>query len=91
VLFKREFSINDTLLLWESMFCASSEEYIYYLAVAILEQHVDTLLKMTSFDEILQYINSLSMKINAVEILERAELLYLPYQDYDVDMVEEEE
>lgn len=80
VLFKREFSIQDTCLLWESIFTSEHQDYSYFLAVAILEQHVDHLLCMSSFDEMLKYVNSLAMKISAVEILERAELLFLPHQ-----------
>jgi hypothetical protein len=39
-------------------------------------------MKMRSFDEILRYVNSLSMTINADEILQRAELLFLPFEEY---------
>ncbi|KAJ3213297.1 GTPase activating protein [Dinochytrium kinnereticum] len=82
VLFKREFSFNDTLRLWEVIFSGwAGEEFEYFVALAVLDEHRDAVVRcLRNFDEVLKYINDLSTKIPLDPTLEAAELLYLRFR-----------
>ncbi|KAJ3379253.1 Cullin-4B [Lobulomyces angularis] len=86
VLFRREFNYDDILLIWETIFTSSLNDwwdFVYHISVSILEQQEDAILKLNNFDEILYFVNTLSMKINVKEILERTEFIYLPLKSLE--------
>ncbi|KAI9264262.1 rab-GTPase-TBC domain-containing protein [Phascolomyces articulosus] len=82
VWFKRELSWDDTLTMWEVLWSDYLTEYFtFFVALSILDQHRDAIIDyLQSFDEILKYINDLSMAINLQETLQRAEILYYQFR-----------
>jgi len=78
VLFKREFSHEDILVLWESIFTdLPCPNFHLLLCAAILDCEKDILIENKyQFNEILKHVNDLSMKIDLEEILCRAESIY---------------
>lgn len=85
ILYKREFSNDDILLLWECLWtrlpCAN---FHLFISLAILDQHTNVIIENRfEFTEILKYINELSGQIDLKKTLELAESIY--YQVYDID------
>ncbi|OAD77895.1 hypothetical protein PHYBLDRAFT_108322, partial [Phycomyces blakesleeanus NRRL 1555(-)] len=78
VWFKREFQWEDVILLWEVLWTDHlSNQFIMFVALAVLDERRDIILKeMTQFDELLKYINDLSGTINLKSTLERAQVLF---------------
>nr|KAJ3420530.1 GTPase activating protein [Polyrhizophydium stewartii] len=82
VLFKREFEFDDVLRIWELW---ASDRYTtdlqHFIAMAILDEHRDAIVRhLLTFDEVLKYINDLSMNMRLDRILVRAEQLYLRFE-----------
>ncbi|KAL1921777.1 uncharacterized protein VTP21DRAFT_10419 [Calcarisporiella thermophila] len=88
--FKREFAWEDVMRLWEVLWSDHlSTQFHLFFALAILEQHRDVIIDhLKEFDEILKYINDLSMTINLEESLQRAECLFYQFRKL-VGMVED--
>ncbi|KAI8147662.1 rab-GTPase-TBC domain-containing protein [Fennellomyces sp. T-0311] len=82
VWFKRELSWDDTLTMWEVLWSDYlTEHFTFFVALSILDQHRDAMIDyLQSFDEILKYINDLSLSINLQETLQRAEILYYQFR-----------
>ncbi|KAI8381458.1 rab-GTPase-TBC domain-containing protein [Radiomyces spectabilis] len=82
VWFKREFEWDDVLTLWEVLWTDHlSSQFHLFVALAILDQHRDVIIDyLQTFDEILKYINDLSMTMNVQEILQRAEILFYQFR-----------
>ncbi|TPX70959.1 hypothetical protein CcCBS67573_g06384 [Chytriomyces confervae] len=82
--FKREFTLQDTCVIWEvveSKWAAGGPDFMYFIALAILDEHRDAILRcLLTFDELLKYVNDLSQTIPVNSILEAAELLYLRFR-----------
>ncbi|CAO3676261.1 unnamed protein product [Umbelopsis vinacea] len=78
VWFKREFQWGDVMKLWECIWSDYlTSSYHLFIALAILDQHRDVIIdNFKQFDEILKYINELSMTLDLDDILERAEILF---------------
>ncbi|XP_054263232.1 TBC1 domain family member 15-like isoform X2 [Macrosteles quadrilineatus] len=78
VLFKREFTYDDILVLWETIFTdLPCPNFHLLLCVAILDCEKDILIENKyQFNEILKHVNDLSMKIDLEEIVCRAESIY---------------
>ncbi|KAJ1980891.1 GTPase activating protein [Dimargaris xerosporica] len=78
VWFKREFAFHDILTLWEVLWSHYPiRDFHYFVVLAILDQHAEVIMEnLHTFDEILKYINDLSMTINVFSTLRRAEVLY---------------
>ncbi|KAI8925424.1 rab-GTPase-TBC domain-containing protein [Entophlyctis helioformis] len=81
VLFKREFAYADVLTLWDVW---ASQRYTvdmhFFVALAILDEHRDAIVRhLMTFDEVLKYINDLSMDMRLDRILVRAEQLCLRF------------
>ncbi|TKY85773.1 hypothetical protein EX895_005313 [Sporisorium graminicola] len=89
VRFKREFTFDETLALWEACWAAEphrtgavegewglSASFHLFCALALLELHRDYLIRyLQHFDEILQYFNSLTGEFNANAVINKAEVL----------------
>ncbi|KAG0046690.1 GTPase activating protein [Gryganskiella cystojenkinii] len=75
--FKREFEWVDIMRLWEVLFSDHlSTQFHLFVAMAILDKHRDVMMDhLRGFDEILKYVNDLSMTINLEETLQNAEIL----------------
>ncbi|KAG0257149.1 GTPase activating protein, partial [Linnemannia exigua] len=76
--FKREFEWVDIMRLWEVLFSDHlSTQFQLFVAMAILDKHRDAMIDhLQGFDEILKYVNDLSMTIDLEESLQNAEVLY---------------
>ncbi|KAI8619488.1 rab-GTPase-TBC domain-containing protein, partial [Chytriomyces sp. MP71] len=83
VAFKREFNTADTCLLWEvveTRWAAGGADFLYFVALAILDEHRDAILRcLLTFDELLKYVNDLSQTLPVNATLEAAELLFLRF------------
>lgn len=77
--FKREFSFEQTMLLWEVLWAQKlTPHFKLFFALAILEEQKDHMVANNyGFNEILKHINDLSYKIDLPKMLERAESLVL--------------
>ncbi|GAB5585524.1 GTPase activating protein [Umbelopsis nana] len=82
VWFKREFSWDDVLSLWDVLFTDHlSTQFHLFVALAILDQHRNVIMDhLKHFDEILKYINDLALTIQLDETLQRAEILFHQFQ-----------
>ncbi|KAF8926083.1 GTPase activating protein [Haplosporangium gracile] len=76
--FKREFEWVDIMRLWEVLFSDHlSTQFQLFVAMAVLDKHRDVMIDhLQGFDEILKYVNDLSMTIDLEESLQNAEILY---------------
>ncbi|BFZ62313.1 GTPase activating protein [Saitoella coloradoensis] len=83
VWFKREFEWHDVLpigvqVLWTDF---RSKEYHLFIAFAVLERNKDAIMdNLQRFDEILKYMNDLSMNIDLELTLRRADVLFMRFQ-----------
>ncbi|XP_060101055.1 TBC1 domain family member 15 [Heteronotia binoei] len=75
--FKREFSFQDILRLWEVMWTElPCQNFHLLICCAILESEKQQIMKKHyGFNEILKHINELSMKINVEEVLCKADAI----------------
>ncbi|XP_055849709.1 TBC1 domain family member 17 [Episyrphus balteatus] len=78
VWFKREFSTDDVLKLWECLWTRlPCPNYQLLISVAILDQQTDIIIgNQYEFNEILKHVNELSGEINLKATLELAEAIY---------------
>jgi len=80
--FKREFSLEDISILWEVWFTSHHEDFHLFVAIGILIQNREVLMSQKfAFDETLQYINNLSMKMDLNVCIQSAEALIAQYED----------
>lgn len=89
VWFKREFKWDDVLRLWEVLWTDYlSSQFHLFLALAILDKHKEVIMThLHQFDEILKYMNDLSMTLDLEDLLVRAELLFNRFKK-TVDLVD---
>ncbi len=82
VWFKREFDWEHVLKLWEVLWTDYySSQFHLFFALAILDKHQFVIMEhLERFDEVLKYINDLSMDMNLDDILVRAEKLFLKFK-----------
>src|SRR5262249_8008742 len=92
VWFKREFSWDDVCTLWEVLWTDYlSGQFHLFVALAILDRHKEVIMgilltllsneeHLVEFDEVLKYINDLSMTIDLNSTLVRAEVLFFRFQ-----------
>ncbi|KIY50870.1 GTPase-activating protein gyp7 [Fistulina hepatica ATCC 64428] len=88
IAFKREFSFDDVLKLWEVLWTDYYNiNFVLFVALAILESHRDMILRyLVEFDEILKYCNELSMTIELDSTLAQAEVLFLSFTQLIADI-----
>ncbi|XP_030383658.1 TBC1 domain family member 15 [Scaptodrosophila lebanonensis] len=79
VWYKREFSNDDVLKLWECLWTRlPCPNFHLLISVAILDQHTDVIIDSNyEFTEILKHVNELSGNIDVRRTLEIAEAIYL--------------
>ncbi|KAG8232348.1 hypothetical protein J437_LFUL008816 [Ladona fulva] len=79
ILFKREFSYQDIMVLWEVLWSdLPGPNFHLFICLAILDTERDVLIgNEYGFTEILKHINDLSLHINLQDILIKAEAIYL--------------
>lgn len=79
VWFKREFSNEDIMHLWEVLWTnLPCPNFHLFICVAILDQEMDVFIDgQFTFTEILKHVNDLSGNLNLIAILEQAESIYL--------------
>lgn len=89
VWFKREFEWDQILRLWEVLWTDYlSSQFVLFMALALLDKHKEVITNhLTAFDEVLKYMNDLSMKIELEDILVRAEILFKRFKR-TVDMID---
>uniref|UniRef100_A0AC34RMS9 Rab-GAP TBC domain-containing protein n=1 Tax=Panagrolaimus sp. JU765 TaxID=591449 RepID=A0AC34RMS9_9BILA len=78
VAFKREFSFDDIMHLWEILWTdIPCKNFLLLFCVAILDGQMNMIIENKfGLTEILKHINNLSMKINLDETLRTAEAIY---------------
>ncbi|KAJ9479125.1 GTPase-activating protein GYP7 [Pseudozyma hubeiensis] len=91
VRFKREFTFDETLDIWEACWAAEPAEeggwglsrcFHLFCALALLELHRDYLTRyLEHFDEILQYFNSLTGDFHAETVIGKAEVLAKSFRE----------
>jgi len=88
IAFKREFSFDDVLGLWEVLWTDHySDQFLLFVVLAVLESHRDVILRyLVEFDEVLKYCNQLSMTIELDSTLAQAEVLYLSFRSIIQDI-----
>ncbi|XP_048404847.1 TBC1 domain family member 15 [Stegostoma tigrinum] len=76
--FKREFSFQDTLRLWEVMWTGlPCQNFHLLICCAILDSEKQKIMEdHYGFNEILKHINELSLKLDVEEVLCKAEAIY---------------
>ncbi|KHJ32497.1 putative gtpase-activating protein gyp7 [Erysiphe necator] len=82
VWFKREFSWENVLSLWERLWTDFlTSNFHIFVAFAILEKHRDVIMEhLKHFDEVLKYVNELSTTIDLEATLISAEALFHRFQ-----------
>ena len=75
--FKREFSFDDCLRLWEALWtCSFCDQLHMYVCVAVLQQFRRKIIEADmTFDDLIQFTNGLSHRIPLEESLRNAEIL----------------
>ncbi|XP_069048384.1 TBC1 domain family member 15 isoform X1 [Lepisosteus oculatus] len=79
ICFKREFSFQDVLRLWEVMWTGlPCQNFHLLVCCAILDSEKQKIMdEHYGFNEILKHINELSMKLDVEEVLQKAEAICL--------------
>lgn len=82
VWFKREFEFNEVLRLWEIFFTDFySSQYHLFFALSVLSDNERIIRQnLKRFDEVLKYMNDLSMHMNLNNLLVRSEILFLKFR-----------
>lgn len=91
VWFKREFEFDQVLRLWEIFFTDYySSQYHLFFALSVLSDN-ERIMKqnLKRFDEVLKYMNDLSMHMNLNNLLVRSEILFLKFRRM-VDIINRE-
>lgn len=91
VWYKREFEWDQVMRLWEILWTDYySGQYHLFFATAVLSDN-ERIIKqnLTRFDEVLKYMNDLSMKMNLNDLLVRSELLFLRFRRM-IDIIDRE-
>ena len=83
--FKREFSVEDTLVLWEVLWTQHlSPKFHLFVCLAIVHLHRGKIVtENLAFDELLAYANSLSGQLNLDQVLGMAEATYRSVAERD--------
>lgn len=91
VWFKREFEWDDVLRLWEILWTdLYSSQYHLFIALSVLSDNERIIIQnLRRFDEVLKYMNDLSMKLNLDHLLIRSELLFLRFRRM-IDIIDRE-
>jgi len=76
--FKREFPLEEIFKIWENMLTnVCGPAFHLFIALAILQSHREVVMRyLQSFDEVLKYVNELSMTMEAEPMLCQAEILH---------------
>ncbi|CCH41833.1 GTPase-activating protein [Wickerhamomyces ciferrii] len=82
VWFKRELPWDDVLRLWEILWTdLYSSQFHLFFALSILQKNEKIIIDhLRQFDEVLKYINDLSMTYNLNDQITRSELLFLKFR-----------
>ncbi|GAA6063565.1 hypothetical protein JCM10212_004496 [Sporobolomyces blumeae] len=82
-LFKREFSFEDTVKLWEVLFTDHyGKKFHLFFALAILEANREVMIRyLREFDEILKYTVELSQTLDLETLIADGEVLYLTFKE----------
>ena len=91
VLFKRELEWDQVSRLWEILWTDYySSQYHLFFALAILSDNERIIVQnLKQFDEVLKYMNDLSMKLHLNPLLIRSELLFLKFKRM-IDIIDRE-
>lgn len=72
--FKREFDVESILCLWERIWSQHSTSHFHiFFAMGILQSHREQLLRISREDDLLKYLQDLTMHIDMVGALDRAQ------------------
>lgn len=89
ILFKREFSFDEVLRLWEALWTNHRTEHFHlYLCVAVLIDHRREILQnITDFDALLRYCVDLSNKIPLIHTMQLAEVLVVHGKPFEAECI----
>ena len=74
--FKREFTPADTMRLWEACWAAKDPHLHLFVAIGILRKHKQRMMEeQMGFDEVLELVNGLALRIDCLEALQHADCL----------------
>ncbi|CAN8063069.1 unnamed protein product [Agarophyton chilense] len=86
VRFKREFAFDSVCRLWEAFWCQSvggDDIHVFVAAALLIAQRRDLLkLEEGAFDQLLRYINDMSMRIEDSYALREGEICFLKYGEH---------
>lgn len=91
VWFKREFEWDQCMRLWEVLWTdLYSSQFHLFFALSVLSDN-ERIIKqnLRRFDEVLKYMNDLSMNMNLNDLLVRSELLFLRFRRM-IDVIDRE-
>ena len=89
--FKREFLFEDIMRLWERLWTQfPGQNFWYFVCLAILQEHKEEIMKLTEFEDILQYINQLSGKMELSTLMVRGEDLFYRFA-YLVQFIDDDD
>lgn len=91
VWFKREMEWDQVMRLWEILWTDYySSQYHLFVALAVLSDNERIIIQnLRQFDEVLKYMNDLSMKLHLEPLLIRSELLFLKFKRM-IDIIDRE-
>jgi len=76
IAFRREFTLEDTYILWEVWFSGYvSIDFHLFVAIGIFIRNRDEIMKYHHFDDLLQYLSTLSLKLNVIECIRTGQAL----------------
>ncbi|KAJ1497797.1 GTPase activating protein [Coelomomyces lativittatus] len=82
VWYKREFHLPEILTIWETLLCdVVSDDYAYFIALAIMDLHRSSFFQCTHFDQILKYVNELAYHLPYQTILDQAEIVFQMFRN----------
>ncbi|EDV19733.1 uncharacterized protein TRIADDRAFT_38489 [Trichoplax adhaerens] len=79
VLFKREFTFQETMLLWEVLWSQRlSQHFLLFICLAIIMNQKQVIVSNNyGFNEIIKHVNELALKLNLEDILKKAETMFI--------------
>ncbi|KAI8443682.1 rab-GTPase-TBC domain-containing protein [Phakopsora pachyrhizi] len=82
IAFKREFEFDDVLKVWEALWTEVFGPHSdLFFAISILEAHREPMIRyLREFDEVLKYVNDISMTLDCEQLIGQAEVLYLTFK-----------
>ena len=76
VCFKREFCLNDVITLWERIWASNITHFGIFVAFAMLNVNRSEILKTNGFDDLLRFVNDISLGYDVNDIIWRSKFMH---------------